>query len=129
MNDFQSVPSNISKEEWEVLTGLANDRSIVIKQATKVLARLFGVEMTTSMKLINCLKRKTYIKISTVKKQLFKTWRIKPIEFLRAFRHTILLQRKNSNTFLMISKKKDRVATQPGIQANQGKVREFDFGL
>ena len=95
MNDFQSVPSNMSKEEWEVLTGLANDRSIVIKQATKVLARLFGVEMITSKKLINCLKTKTYIKISTLKKQLFQTWRIKPIEFLRAFRHAILLRRKN----------------------------------
>ena len=34
-NDFISVPSNMSKEEREALRGLADDRSIVIKQANK----------------------------------------------------------------------------------------------
>ena len=32
-NDFVSVPSNISKKDWEELRELADDISIVIKQA------------------------------------------------------------------------------------------------
>ena len=35
LNDSISIPSNITKEEWEALRGLADDRSIVIKQADK----------------------------------------------------------------------------------------------
>ena len=35
LNDSISIPSNMSKEEWEALRGLADDRSIVIKQADK----------------------------------------------------------------------------------------------
>ena len=35
LNDSISIPSNMSKEEWKALRGLADDRSIVIKQADK----------------------------------------------------------------------------------------------
>ena len=35
LNDSISIPSNMSKEEWEALRGLADDRSIVIKQSDK----------------------------------------------------------------------------------------------
>ena len=35
LNDSISIPSNISKKEWNTLRGLADDRSIVIKQADK----------------------------------------------------------------------------------------------
>ena len=63
----------------------------------------FGVEMTTSKKLISSWKTKPYIKLSTLKKQFFWTWLIKAIGISRIFTHTNLLWRKNSNTFPMIS--------------------------
>ena len=52
------------------------------------------------------LEDKTVYKdINFKKKQFFRTWLMKAIEFLRAFTHANLLRRKNSNTFPMISKK------------------------
>ena len=36
LNDSISIPSNMPKEEWEALRGLADDRSIVINQADKL---------------------------------------------------------------------------------------------
>ena len=35
LNDYISIPSKMCKEEWEALRGLADDRSIVIKEADK----------------------------------------------------------------------------------------------
>ena len=35
LNDSISLPSNMSKEEWEALRGIPDDRSIVVKQADK----------------------------------------------------------------------------------------------
>ena len=35
LNDSIPIPSNMPKEEWEALRGVADDRSIVIKQADK----------------------------------------------------------------------------------------------
>ena len=35
LNDYISIPSKMSKEAWEALRGLADDRSIVIKEADK----------------------------------------------------------------------------------------------
>ena len=44
----------MSKEEWEALRGLADSKSLVIKQADKgSCVWLFGEEMTTSKKLIS----------------------------------------------------------------------------
>ena len=43
----------MSKEEWEELGGLVDDRSISIKQPVKILVWLFRVEMTASKKQIN----------------------------------------------------------------------------
>ena len=55
------------------------------------------------------LENKTVVKISLLKKQFFRTWLIKAINFLRVFTHTNLLQRKNSKIFPMISKKKQLI--------------------
>ena len=35
LNDSLSIPSNMTKEEWKPLKGLADDRSINIKQVNK----------------------------------------------------------------------------------------------
>ena len=35
LNDSISIPSNMSNKEWKALRGLADDRSIVIKQADR----------------------------------------------------------------------------------------------
>ena len=100
LNDFISIPSNMSKEKWEALRGLADYRSIVIKQADK-----------GSCMVVWCREdyikeaNKQYIKMLTLKKQFYWTWLIKAIEFLRVFTRANLFRRKNSNAFAMISKK------------------------
>ena len=45
------------------------------------------------------------MKISTLKKQVLKTWWIKAIELVRDLHTEIFLRTKNSNTFPKISKK------------------------
>ena len=49
MNDF--TQSNLSGEEWKALRNLADERSIVIKAADKVLQ--YGIEMTAYGKLLD----------------------------------------------------------------------------
>ena len=105
LNDSISIPSNMSKEEREALRGLTDDRSIVIKQADKGSCVVVWCRDDCIKEANAQLGDKTHIKISTLKKQFFRTWLIKAIEFLRVFTHANLLRRKNSSTFPMISKK------------------------
>ena len=97
LNDSISIPSNISKEEWEALRGLADDGSIVIKQADK-----------GSCVVVWC--RDDYIKETN--KQLEDKTVYKDIDFKetilsdsvdksnRIFTHANLLRRNNSILFL-----------------------------
>ena len=42
--------SNLSMEEWNAITSLADDRNIIIKKADKDRLLLFGTEMITEWK-------------------------------------------------------------------------------
>ena len=68
--------------------------SIVKKQVDKSSCVVGWCRDDTSKKLISSWKIKLYIKISTLKKQFFRTLLIKAIEFLRVFAHANLLWRK-----------------------------------
>ena len=106
LNDSISIPSNMSKEEWEALRGLADDKSIVIKQADKGSCVVVWCRDDYIKEANKQLEDKTVYKdIVFLKKKFFRTWLIKAIGFLRVFTHANLLRRKNSNTFPMISKK------------------------
>ena len=96
----------MSKEEWEALRGLADDKSIVIKQADKGSCVVVWCRDDYIKEANKQLEDKTVYKdIVFLKKKFFRTWLIKAIGFLRVFTHANLLRRKNSNTFPMISKK------------------------
>ena len=105
LNDSISIPSNMSKEELEALRGLADDRSIVIKQGDKGSSVVVWCRDDYIKEAISNRKTKPYRKISTLKKQFFRIWLIKAMELLTVFTHANLLRRKSSNTFPTISKK------------------------
>ena len=105
LNDSISIPSNMSKEEWEALRGLADDKSIVIKQADKGSCVVVWCRDDYIKEANKQLEDKTVYKDIDLKKRFCRTWLIKAIGFLSVFTHRNLLRRKNSNTFPMISKK------------------------
>ena len=95
----------MSKEEWEALTGLADDRSIVIKQADKGSCVVVWCRDDYIKEANKQLEAKTVYKDINFKETIFsdlvdKSNRIFKSRYTRKF-----IRRKNSNTFPMISKK------------------------
>ena len=74
LNDSISIPSNMSKEEWEALRGLADDRSIVIKQADKGSCVVVWCRDDYIKEANKQLEDKTVYKDIDLKKQFCRTW-------------------------------------------------------
>ena len=102
VNDSISIPSNMSKEEWEALRRLADDRSIVIKQADKGSCVVVWCRDDYIKEANKQLEDKTVYKDINIKETILSDLVDKSD---RIFTQENLLRRKNSNTFPMISKK------------------------
>ena len=107
VNDYISIPSNMSKKAWEALRGLADDRSIVKKEVGKGSCVVVWCRDDYIKEANKQLEDKTVYKDINFKEAILsdRICLIKAIEFLRVFTHVKLLRRKNSNIFPMISKK------------------------
>ena len=102
LNDSISLPSNMSKEEWEALKGVADNRNIVIKQADKGYCMVAWCRDDYIKEANKQLEDKTVYKDINIKETILSDLVDKSD---RIFTQENLLRRKNSNTFPMISKK------------------------
>ena len=102
LNDSISLPSNMSKEEWEALKVVADNRNIVIKQADKGYCMVAWCRDDYIKEANKQLEDKTVYKDINIKETILSDLVDKSD---RIFTQENLLRRKTSNTFPMISKK------------------------